>query len=71
MKLLERISIRKKEEPFDRSLISAIQPQGGLRFNESFIRVGSGYMTCIQVYGYPSAVNLFWLQSLTDQDRTG
>jgi len=68
MKLLERISIRKKEEPFDRSLISAIQPQGGLRFNESFIRVGSGYMTCIQVYGYPSAVNLFWLQSLTDQD---
>lgn len=68
MKLFDRFQTKKKKNPIDQRLLSQIQPQGGLRFYESHVRVGSGYMTCIQVYGYPSAVRNFWIQTLADQD---
>ena len=49
---------------FDMNFLSKIQPQGGMVFDQKYIRKGDGYESCIFVYEYPSEVNEFWLYKL-------
>ncbi|WP_080871790.1 type IV secretion system protein VirB4 [Oceanobacillus timonensis] len=45
-------------------LLSEVQPQGGIRFDEAYTRKGDGYETCIHVYDYQTIVNEFWLEQI-------
>lgn len=54
----------KQKKGYNPAFLSAIQPQGGISFYESFIRKGDGYETVIHVYDYPVHVNDFWLEKL-------
>lgn len=58
--------INKKE--YDPYLLTQIQPQGGVKFEEVIIRKGDGYETCIHVYDYPTQVKSFWLERLLTMD---
>lgn len=54
----------KKELQYNPYLLSEIQPQGGIKFSESFIRKGDGYEACIHVYDFQTLVSDFWLESI-------
>lgn len=60
----------KIEKEYNPYLISKIQPQGGIQFEEDFIKKGDGYETCIHIYDYPSNVDDFWLKNLFDKQDT-
>ncbi|MCM3169466.1 VirB4 family type IV secretion system protein [Peribacillus frigoritolerans] len=45
-------------------LVSQIQPQGGIKFEEAYVRKGDGYETCIHVYDYNSIVSDLWLEPI-------
>ncbi|MYL43965.1 VirB4 family type IV secretion system protein [Virgibacillus salexigens] len=45
-------------------LLSEIQSQGGIRFDEAYIRKGDGYETCIHVYDFQTIVSDFWLEQI-------
>ncbi len=57
----EEIKAEKGYNPF---LVSQIQPQGGINFNASYVRLGDGYMSCVHVYKYQTLVTDFWLEQL-------
>lgn len=50
-------------------LLSEVQPQGGIRFDEAYIRKGDGYETCIHVYDYQTIVNDFWLEQIMNMSN--
>lgn len=54
----------KKKEGYNPTLLSQIQPQGGVSFKENCVRNGDGYSTCVHVYDYPNNVNDFWLEPI-------
>ncbi len=54
----------KKETGYNPYLLSEIQPQGGIKFNEAFIRKGDGYEACIHVYDFQTLVSDFWLEQI-------
>ncbi|MGX4601686.1 VirB4 family type IV secretion system protein [Faecalimicrobium sp. JNUCC 81] len=58
--------INKRE--YDPYLLTQIQPQGGVKFEEVIIRKGDGYETCVHVYDYPTQVKSFWLERLLTMD---
>ncbi len=58
------INVVKAKKGYNPVFLSKIQPQGGLSFHEAYIRKGDGYETVINVYEYPTNVNLFWLDKL-------
>ena len=63
---------KKKEAPQqDISLITYIQPQGGLHFrDETYIKTGNGYVQCIHVYKLPRAgVDDHWLTKVCNIDN--
>lgn len=45
-------------------LLTQIQPQGGIKVLDDYIRKGDGYEQVINVYEYPSNVADFWLERL-------
>lgn len=45
-------------------LLSQIQPQGGIKPEESFIRKGDGYEACIHIYDFQTIVSDFWLEPI-------
>ncbi|MGG3801188.1 VirB4 family type IV secretion system protein [Metabacillus fastidiosus] len=49
---------------FNPFLLAQIQPQGGVKFEESYIRKGDGYEACVHVYDYQSNVTDFWLEDI-------
>lgn len=49
---------------YDPSFLTAIQPQGGVNFQDKFIQKGDGYEACIHIWDYPSLVNEFWLEKI-------
>lgn len=57
----KEIRNKKGYNPF---LLAKVQPQGGIKFEESYIRKGDGYEACIHVYDYQKNVNDFWLESI-------
>lgn len=46
-------------------LLTKIQPQGGIKFDERIIQKGDGYETIVHLYDYKPQVNAFWLIQLT------
>lgn len=57
----KEIRNKKGYNPF---LLAKVQPQGGIKFEESYIRKGDGYEACMHVYDYQKNVNDFWLESI-------
>ncbi|KAA6451331.1 VirB4 family type IV secretion system protein [Bacillus swezeyi] len=53
-----------KKKKYDPEFLAAIQPQGGISFQDKFVKKGDGYETCIQVYDYPARVNDKWLKKI-------
>ncbi|MGV2620989.1 type IV secretion system protein VirB4 [Halobacillus sp. ACCC02827] len=45
-------------------LLSEIQSQGGIKFDEAFIRKGDGYETSIHIYDFQTIVSDFWLEQI-------
>lgn len=73
MDLIEKLQriIRKKsdeevkvEKGYNPNLVAAIQPQGGIKFEPNYIRLGDGYITCLHVYKYQSIVQDYWLEPI-------
>ncbi|PFG14453.1 VirB4 family type IV secretion system protein [Bacillus sp. es.036] len=50
-------------------LLASIQPQGGMSFQESFIRKGDGYEACVHVYSFPKRVSDFWLEPIFNMEH--
>ncbi|WP_396266213.1 VirB4 family type IV secretion system protein [Halobacillus amylolyticus] len=50
-------------------LLAHIQPQGGVKFQESFIRKGDGYEVCVHVYSFPKNVSDFWLEPIFNMEN--
>ncbi|MBM0067957.1 VirB4 family type IV secretion system protein [Alkalicoccobacillus gibsonii] len=57
---------KKKKHQMNDALLATIQPAGGVKFEESFIKKGDGYEACLHVYKYPKRANDFWLAPLFD-----
>ncbi|MBU5228141.1 ATP-binding protein [Clostridium senegalense] len=58
------MAILNKEIEYNPYLLTKIQPVGGVNFRDRYVTKGDGYEACIQVYEYPTYVNLFWLEKL-------
>ncbi|MDR5021422.1 type IV secretion system protein VirB4 [Bacillus thuringiensis] len=54
-----------KKQKRDLEFLAKIQPKGGLRFGDNFIRKGDGYETCIHVIDYPTNVDAKWMKKIT------
>ncbi|TWL14626.1 VirB4 family type IV secretion system protein [Bacillus licheniformis] len=70
MKILDKVRRKrtdaeiKLKKGYNPSLISMIQPQGGIQFHENFIQKGDGYEAIIHIYDYPTTVEEFWLEPI-------
>lgn len=56
----------KEEKGYNPTLIAKIQPQGGIKFNDSYVRLGDGYLSCVHVYKYQNVVQNFWLEPIVN-----
>lgn len=54
-----------KSNDFNPFFVRKVQPQGGVKFDEKFIKKGDGYETVVHLYEYKNQVNYFWLLQLT------
>lgn len=54
----------RKDKGYNPFLLAKIQPQGGVKFEESYIRKGDGFEACIHVYDYPTVASVFWLEEI-------
>ncbi|CUQ30244.1 VirB4 family type IV secretion system protein [Clostridium baratii] len=59
---------RSSEINYNPYFLEKIQPVGGVRFTEEYIRKGDGYETCISIYDYPKNADYFWLEKLLSFD---
>lgn len=59
-----------RKRGYDLDFIERIQPQGGLRFDERYVKGGDGYYACLHVYRFPRNVPPFWLTNLTENINT-
>src|SRR5690625_7971226 len=55
---------KQKKPNLDKEFLTTIQPQGGIRFKDKYIKKGDGYEACIHGWDYPSNVNLLWLDKV-------
>ncbi|SDJ00204.1 VirB4 family type IV secretion system protein [Alteribacillus bidgolensis] len=64
--LLDKIrpSSSPEEIGYNPYLLSTIQPQGGIKFHEAYIRKGDGYETSIHIYDFQTIVSDFWLEEI-------
>lgn len=62
----EEIITDKEKYGYNPYLVSEIQPQGGIKFEEAYLRKGDGYETCIHVYDYNSIVSDLWLEPIVN-----
>lgn len=60
------MKINKEYNPY---LLTQIQPQGGIKFDERIIQKGDGFETIINLYDYPIEVDSFWLERLLTIDE--
>jgi hypothetical protein len=56
----------KYELGYNPKVVARIQPQGGVKFEPNYVRLGDGNMTCLHVYKYQTAVNDFWLEPIVN-----
>ena len=54
-----------KSNDFNPFFVRKVQPQGGVKFDEKFIKKGDGYEIVVHHYEYKNQVNYFWLLQLT------
>lgn len=55
----------KKQVGFDAYLLEKIQAQGGISFkDESVIKTGNGYETCVHIYEFPKKSTPNWLRTV-------
>ena len=57
--------ISNKSYDFNPFFVTKVQSQGGIKFDEKFIKKGDGYETVVHLYEYKNQVNYFWLLQLT------
>lgn len=60
---IKKNEFNKKE--YNPYLITQIQPQGGIKFDERIIQKGDGFEAVVHLYDYKPQVNVFWLIQLT------
>jgi len=53
----------------NKSLLSDIQPVGGISFKEKYIEKGDGYECCIHIYKFPNKVRKYWLNEIMNKDN--
>ena len=58
----------KDKKEYNPYLLTQIQPQGGIKFDERIIQKGDGFETIINLYDYPTQVDSFWLERLLTID---
>jgi hypothetical protein len=56
----------KEKYGYNPYLVAEIQSQGGIKFEEAYIRKGDGYETCIHVYDYNTIVTDLWLEPIVN-----
>ncbi len=61
--------LKTKSIGYNPYLLAHIQPQGGMSFQESFIRKGDGYEACVHVYSFPKSVSDFWLEPIFNMEH--
>lgn len=55
----------------DYELLNRIAPEGGITYqDEKYISTGNAYISCINVYAYPSELNRHWLSKLCNIPNT-
>ncbi len=59
----------KEEKGYNPHLVASIQPQGGIKFEGSYVRMGDGYVSCVHVYKYQTLVNDFWLEQIMKMEN--
>ncbi len=64
MTMQTKQQIKAKPPQPDKGFLTAIQPQGGIRFKDKYIKKGDGYEACIHVFEYPSSVDVLWLDKI-------
>ncbi|MFS0788842.1 type IV secretion system protein VirB4 [Shouchella sp. 1P09AA] len=67
--ILDMIRPKEKEKEevnagYNPYLLSQIQPQGGIKFEESYIKKGDGYEVSIHIYDFQTVVSDFWLEEI-------
>ncbi|WP_336747696.1 type IV secretion system protein VirB4 [Bacillus cereus] len=55
----------KQKQKHDLEFLAKIQPKGGMRFGDNFVRKGDGYEACIHIVDYPTNVDAKWMKSIT------
>ncbi|KHE73103.1 VirB4 family type IV secretion system protein [Halobacillus sp. BBL2006] len=58
-----------QEKGYNPFLMAHIQPQGGIKFHETFTRKGDGYEVCVHVYSFPKNVSDFWLEPIFNMEN--
>ncbi|MDD3225734.1 MAG: ATP-binding protein [Clostridium sp.] len=59
---------KESEKKYDPDFIYKIQPAGGIIFKENYVKTGSSFETCIEIYDFPTHVEDFWLYSILNMD---
>lgn len=66
--LLNKLNLNKEkkevEEGYNPYLLSEIQPQGGIKFEEAYVRKGDGYEVSLHIYDFQTIVSDFWLEEI-------
>ncbi|MGM9988803.1 MAG: VirB4 family type IV secretion system protein [Bacillaceae bacterium] len=59
----------KSDKGYNPFLVANIQPQGGVKFENSYVKMGDGFMSCLHVYKYQNMVNDFWLEPIINMQN--
>ena len=71
MKMTTEETLKEEKEQRCLEFIKKIQPLGGISFkDESTVKTGDAYETCLHIMNYPSSVNDFWLTNVTNNSNT-
>lgn len=61
---------KKVEYEYNPYFLSRVQPQGGIKFEDSIIKKGDGYEVALHLYDFPTEIDAFWLNSLMNIKNT-
>lgn len=71
MEMITEETLKEEKEQRCLEFIKKIQPLGGISFkDESTVKTGDTYETCLHIMNYPSSVNDFWLTKITNNSNT-
>ena len=59
----------KAELGYNPMLLASIQPQGGVKFEPTYIRLGDGYMASLHIYKYQNIVSDYWLEPILNMEN--